>query len=190
MLNKPALPVSNIPCLEAIKNDICRADCCRVVCVPFLKLFYDGLGQKRYCEPDELIDFGEIVYAYRSDLICVFLHQEKNSCNIYPLRPQVCSTYARKYNCFHYKASGEKLTRAERRAGDQDTKEGLSVRVNSMRKELARARKEGKSIQDMIKANPVIYAEMYSLATPEVGILLLREIAPWMVVEAEEIGES
>jgi len=152
--------------------------------IPFLRFFYDRLGEQRFCEPDELVELPEVVYPYRYDAICVFLNQVTNRCNIYPLRPQICSVFGRKTQCFHYNSDGYRLTRAEKRSGDYDTRDSAVAGIEGLKKVLRG--KERRTDEEIMADKRFI--ELRSLATPELTIRVLQKIAPWMVLDVEEEG--
>ena len=180
---------SDIPCTSAIKGGICHADCCRIVIIPFLQYFYDALAHKRYCEPDYEFRVAELVYPYRDDTICVFLNQERNECNVYPIRPQVCSGYGTTEQCRHFTASGKRLTRAEKRAGDYETQESIKRDFELLKRMWRKARSSGRPDHEIVNeslTSQAAYTEVKSLATPEMGIRLLQKMAPWMVVDMDD----
>jgi Fe-S-cluster containining protein len=149
---------------------------------------YEMLRGKRYSEPDEVVEFIDIVYPYRHDLICVFLNQKTNLCNIYPIRPQLCSAFGRKSNCFHYTSSGRRLTRAEKRSGNCDTREGVISDIEAFKKALEMKGERG--VKEGARANPEKYAEIYSLAMPEMTIRAIQMIAPSMVIDLDAHREG
>jgi len=101
--------ICNIDCSD------CKSDCCRVVCIPFIKYVYDNLKKYQYSEPDEILILGDFVYPFRIDTHCIYLNQELNKCNIYPLRPQICANYGTEFGCLYFNPDGSKLTRNQRR---------------------------------------------------------------------------
>ncbi len=178
----------NIPCDDAIKTGVCRADCCRTVSITFLQHFYDSLSGRRYCEPDDEFRYCDLIRVFREDCICVFLDQEINRCNIYDLRPQVCSEYGKTSKCLHFTPDGRRLTKKEKRLGhrkkEYDTQAELINGHKALKSAWNGVRRAGKADVDVVNESAYqqrVYTELRSLATPAVAIKALRQICPDMV---------
>ena len=126
--------VCRIPCDDAIKKGICRADCCRIATVPFLRELYDGpyMNAMRQREPEEELTIADIVYPSRSDCVCIYLVDDTNRCAVYSIRPQVCECYGLASECRHYDSSGRRLSEAEKNEIDYDTIESVTALHESL----------------------------------------------------------
>ena len=180
--------MNNIPCLQAIKNGICHADCCRMTIIPFMSKAYELLFQYAYCMPDEILKMYDIIYPMREDLICIFLDQDTNMCRIYPMRPSICNNYGsgtvnNTHNCLHYNCNGTPLTRTQRRnlKRTHDTHE--SVRKDY---ELLKAAIKKNGLPDESLLNKIQIVELMnirSFALPTMTAEYIMENHPEMVVD-------
>lgn len=188
--NLPNIPQCKIPCLEAIDQGVCHADCCKVAIVPFMQRIYRDLARFRQCEPEREVFFAEIVYPYREDATCVFLNRITNRCNIYHLRPQICANFGITAQCFHYTEEGKKLTRAEKRRGDYDTRESVKHGVELFEKVMKMQRQRLGSDESIVKATPVSQAEyaiLRSWALPLSVIVARQFLDPDSVIDGRTI---
>ena len=172
--NLDRMTISKIPCELAINNGICKADCCRVVCIPFLKKFYDINFHRMKRKPEEIIELGNILYLFRQDTTCVYLDDETNKCNIYEDRPFLCACYGCIYGCLHYDRYGSLLSSGKRKRKMQthDSNESVIKQFE----QLKQATKIG-----YFKTNTESYKVLVSDATPISIIKIVAEKIPNLI---------
>jgi Fe-S-cluster containining protein len=176
------------PCLTAIEHGLCKADCCRQVVIPFMRINYDNMRDSMYKEPDGLLYFYDLVFPYSEDLICVYLNQDTNLCQIYDFRPQTCSLYGRTANCVNYDKSDKFIPIKKRKLKryDVETRKEVMAELLGLQRLLSSYQQPPE--ESLLPSQMLRLAEMRSRATPVMFIKALQYVSPNLVKDVDHIS--